>query len=41
MAMKLALDGKGREEIAAELEAKFGAADRSALLDDVFARAGK
>ena len=41
MAMKLALDGKGREEIASELEAKFGAADRGALLDDVLARAGK
>lgn len=40
-AMKLAIDGKGREEIAYELDAKFGAADRTALLDDVLARAGK
>ncbi len=41
VAMKLALDGKGREEIAAELEQKFGAGDRAALLDDVLARAGR
>jgi hypothetical protein len=41
VAMKLAVDGKGREEIEAELEGKFGPADRSALLDDVLARAGK
>jgi outer membrane biosynthesis protein TonB len=41
MAMKLAIDGKGREEIAYELDAKFGAEDRTALLDDVLARAGK
>lgn len=40
-AMKLAIDGKDREEIAAELEARFGAGDRAALLDDVLARAGK
>ena len=33
--MKLAVDGKNRAEIEAELTAKFGAADRSALLDDV------
>ena len=39
--MKLALDGKGRDEIAAELDSKFGAADRGALLDDVLARAGR
>ena len=41
VAMKLAVDGKGRDEIEAELEGKFGSADRSALLDDVLARAGK
>jgi len=41
MAMKLAIDGKGREEIAYELDAKFGAEDRTGLLDDVLARAGK
>ena len=41
MAMKLALDGKGRDEIASELEAKFGAGDRGALLDDVLTRAGR
>ena len=29
--MKMALDGNDREEIAAELDAKFGAADRGAL----------
>jgi hypothetical protein len=39
-AMKLALDGKGRDEIAAQLEAKFGPGDRGALLDDVLSRAG-
>jgi hypothetical protein len=41
MAMKMALDGRGRDEIASELESKFGAADRGALLDDVLARAGR
>jgi len=41
LAMKLAIDGKGREEIAYELDAKFGTEDRAALLDDVLARAGK
>lgn len=41
VAMKLALDGKNREEIEAELDEKFGSADRGALLDDVLARAGK
>ncbi len=40
-AMKLALDGVGRDEIASELDSKFGSADRGALLDDVLARAGK
>jgi hypothetical protein len=41
LAMKLALEGKDRDEIATELVEKFGAADRGALLDDVLARAGK
>ncbi|MGH2957657.1 MAG: hypothetical protein ACRDL6_11760, partial [Solirubrobacterales bacterium] len=41
VAMKLAVDGKARDEIEAELAEKFGAGDRSALLDDVLARAGK
>ena len=40
VAMKMALDGSGREQIAAELDAKFGASDRAALLD-VLARAGR
>jgi hypothetical protein len=41
VAMKLAVDGKGREEIEAELTQRFGSGDRSALLDDVLARAGR
>ncbi len=41
VAMKLAVDGKGRDEIESELAEKFGDADRSSLLDDVLARAGK
>jgi regulator of protease activity HflC (stomatin/prohibitin superfamily) len=41
LAMKLALEGKGRGEIASELESRFGAADRGSLLDDVLARAGR
>jgi outer membrane biosynthesis protein TonB len=41
VAMKLAVDGRSREEIAAELDAKFGSADREAILDDVLARAGR
>jgi dsDNA-specific endonuclease/ATPase MutS2 len=41
VAMKLAVDGKGREEIEAELTQRFGPGDRSALLDDVLARAGR
>jgi hypothetical protein len=39
VAMKLAVDGKGREEIEAELSARFGPGDRSGLLDDVLSRA--
>jgi hypothetical protein len=38
VAMKLAVDGKSREQIDSELTEKFGAADRSALLDDVLSR---
>jgi hypothetical protein len=41
VAMKLAIDGKNREQIAAELDARFGAADRAAVLDQVLARAGR
>jgi hypothetical protein len=41
VAMKLAVDGKGRDEIEAELSERFGAGDRSALLDDVLARASR
>jgi hypothetical protein len=39
LAMKMAIDGRGREQIAYELDAKFGVADRTALLDDVMSRA--
>jgi cell division septum initiation protein DivIVA len=41
VAMKLAVDGKGREEIEEELTQRFGPGDRSALLDDVLTRAGR
>jgi hypothetical protein len=41
VAMKMALDGKGRDEIATELDSRFGSSDRSPLLDDVLARAGR
>ena len=41
VAMKLAVDGKDREEIEAELSERFGLGDRSGLLDDVLARAGR
>ncbi|MGH2984295.1 MAG: hypothetical protein ACRDK5_08585 [Solirubrobacterales bacterium] len=41
VAMKLAIDGKGREEIEAELTERFGPGERSGLLDDVLARAGR
>ena len=41
VAMKMALDGSDREQIATELDSKFGASDRGALLDDVLARAGR
>jgi hypothetical protein len=41
VAMKLAVDGKSREEIEAELSERFGAGDRSSLLDEVLSRAGR
>jgi vacuolar-type H+-ATPase subunit H len=41
VAMKLAVDGKGREEIEAELSRRFGPGDRSGMLDDVLSRAGR
>jgi len=41
VAMKMALDGKSREEIAAHLDQSFELGDSAGLLDDVFARAGK
>jgi hypothetical protein len=39
VAMKLAVEGRDRPAIEAELAEKFGSADRSALLDDVLSRA--
>ena len=41
VAMKLAVDGKDRAEIEAELSKKFGGGDRSAMLDDVLSRAAR
>jgi hypothetical protein len=41
VAMKMALDGRDRDEISSELDTRFGASDRSGLLDDVLARAGR
>jgi cell division septum initiation protein DivIVA len=41
VAMKLAVEGKDRTAIEAELGERFGAADRSALLDDVLSRAAR
>src|SRR4051794_22053011 len=41
VAMKMALDGASRDEIAAELESSYSLSDRDALLDDVLAKAGK
>jgi cell division septum initiation protein DivIVA len=41
VAMKLAVEGKDRAAIEAELGERFGAADRSALLDDVLSRAAR
>ncbi len=39
VAMRLAVDGRDRAAIEAELTEKFGASDRSALIDDVLSRA--
>jgi hypothetical protein len=39
IAMKMAVDGENRDGIETLLTEKFGAADRSALLDDVLSRA--
>jgi hypothetical protein len=41
VAMKLAVDGQDRAAIEAELAKKFGARDRSKLLDDVLARVAR
>lgn len=41
VAMKMAIDGTTREQIESELAAKFGSADRAALLDEVLLRAGR
>ena len=41
VAMKMALDGASRGEIASELDTSYKLADRDALLDDVLAKAGK
>ncbi len=38
VAMKLAVDGQNRAAIEAQLSERFGAGDRSALLDDVLSR---
>jgi vacuolar-type H+-ATPase subunit H len=40
LAAKLALDGKSRMEIEAEIAPKLGVPDRTALLDDVLGRVG-
>jgi hypothetical protein len=41
VAMKMALDGASRDEIATELDGSYALDDRDALLDDVLAKAGK
>jgi hypothetical protein len=41
VAMKLAVEGNDRAAIEAELGQRFGAGDRSALLDDVLSRAAR
>jgi hypothetical protein len=41
VAMKLAVDGKDRTTIEAELSERFGASDRSALVDDVLSRTAR
>jgi vacuolar-type H+-ATPase subunit H len=41
VAMKLAVEGRDRAAIEAELSERFGPSDRSALLDDVLSRAAR
>ena len=41
VAMKMALDGSSREEVAKRLESQYELADSGELLDSVFARVGK
>jgi hypothetical protein len=41
VALKMALDGSTREEVAGHLADEYGLRDSDALLDEVFARAGK
>jgi len=41
VAMKMALDGSSREDVERHLDESFGLSDASALLDDVFERAGR
>lgn len=41
VAMKLAVDGKDRAAIESELSERFGASDRSALVDDVLSRTAR
>jgi V/A-type H+/Na+-transporting ATPase subunit G/H len=41
VAMKLAVEGRDRAAIEAELSERFGASDRSAMLDDVLSRAAR
>lgn len=41
VAMRMALDGKGRGEIEAELNQRLGDSDRGSMLDDVLARAAR
>jgi outer membrane biosynthesis protein TonB len=41
VAMNMALDGSGREEIVARISAEFTGADADAVADEVLARAGK
>jgi hypothetical protein len=40
VAYSMVLDGKPRDEVAAQLREEFGLDDSAALLDDVYARAG-
>jgi hypothetical protein len=40
VAYSMVLDGKSREDVAAQLEREFGLTDSDSLLDDVYSRAG-